>query len=99
MRPEFRDVSINARRTVAGVPEGALPAAEVGPRKSETPSRHRRGNYFQGLRILHHRLPEQGVSGSCQEGSARKCCEGKIFRRKGIKNTHRKNDATSPVPD
>ena len=64
VRPKFRDVSVNARQTSGDLPERTLPSSEVGPRQSETPSRHWRRNYFQGFRILHYRLSEQGLSGS-----------------------------------
>src|SRR5207244_8705619 len=67
VRPTFRDVSVNARQTTGDLPERTLPSSEVGPRQSETPSRHRRGNYLQRLGLLQHRLPEQGLPGSGQK--------------------------------
>src|SRR5438094_956072 len=67
VRPKFRDVSVNARQAVGDLPERTLPSSEVGPRQSETPSRHGRGNYFQRLGLLQHRLPEQGLPGSGQK--------------------------------
>src|SRR5438132_946617 len=67
VRPKFRDVSVNARQTSGDLPERTLPSSEVGPRQSETPSRHRRGNYFQRVGLLQHRLPEQVLPGSGQK--------------------------------
>ena len=67
VRPKFRDVSVNARQTSGDLPERTMPSSEVGPRQSETPSRHRRGNYFQRLGLLHHRLPEPGLPRSGQK--------------------------------
>src|SRR5438094_6770126 len=71
VRPEFRSIPVNARRTVPRVPEGALPVAKVGPRESETSAGHRCGPDLQGIGVLHHRLPKRFVQRSCQNGISR----------------------------
>ena len=71
VRPEFRSIPVNARRTVPRVPEGALPVAKVGPRESETSAGHRCGPDLQGIGVLHHRLPKRFVQRSCQKGISR----------------------------
>jgi len=48
--------------------EGALPVAEVGTRKGETPARYGRRFDFQGIGILHHGLSEPVVQGGGQKG-------------------------------
>jgi hypothetical protein len=68
VRPKLRSISVNARRTVPRMPEGALPVAEVGSRESETPAGHRRGSDLQGIGVLHHRLPKRFLQGSSQKG-------------------------------
>src|SRR6266446_3980098 len=87
--PDVRSIPVNARRAVQGVPEGALPVAEVGPRQGEAPGGHRRGSDFQGIRVLHHRLPKRLVQGSGQKGVAIENCRSwrKILRHKGVGET------------
>src|SRR5436190_11671618 len=82
MRQEFRDVSINARRSASAMSQGTLPFAQMGAWQSETPPWHRRRDYFQGLGFLRHRLSQQSVSGSGQERIARGQLVRKIFGRK-----------------
>src|SRR6266478_3436017 len=65
--PDVRSIPVNARRAVQGVPEGALPVAEVGPRQGEAPAWHWCGSDLQGLGILHHRLQKRFIQGSGQK--------------------------------
>jgi hypothetical protein len=84
VRPELRSVPVNARRTVPRMPEGALPAAEMGPRQSEAPAGYRGGSDLQGIGILHHRLSKRFVQRSCQKGvsieESRHCREIRRFQ-------------------
>jgi hypothetical protein len=58
----------------------ALPASEMGPRKSEKIARDRRRHHFQRLRVLQHRLPERIVQGSGKERIALGSERRKIHR-------------------
>ncbi len=66
--PELRSVPVNARRAVPRMSERPLPVAEVGTWQGEAPARHGRGSDFQGIGILHHRLPKRFVQRGSQEG-------------------------------
>src|SRR4029077_10975391 len=61
----------------------SVPSAQVGTWKSETASWHGSGDYFQRLRLLQHRLSEQGVPGSRQKRSAGHVERGKIGGSEG----------------
>src|ERR1051325_4329940 len=85
-RQEFRDVSVDARQAIGDLSKGTLPATKMGPRQSETPSRHWRGNYFQRFGFLHYRLSKQGVSGSGDKRITERGSWRKICYRQGIEN-------------
>src|SRR5215831_7299454 len=68
VRPKFRDVPIDARQAFGHLSKRTLPSSQVGSWQSETSPRHRRGINLQRLGVLHHRLPKQGLPGSCEKG-------------------------------